>query len=75
MPLFVLSIKATPTSKPMKFYSHFLALSIAAIALIRCDSSKETPGSMSIAERRKFERSADEAIEKKIDDLLSQMTV
>jgi beta-glucosidase len=30
---------------------------------------------MSIADRRKFERSADETVEKKIDDLLGQMTL
>jgi len=46
-----------------------------ALTLIQCSSDKASPGSVSISERRKLERSTDETIEKKIDDLISQMTL
>jgi beta-glucosidase len=59
----------------MKFYFKISVISIAAFAMIRCNSAKETPGNLSVAERRKLEKSTDEGIEKKIDDLLSQMTI
>ncbi len=59
----------------MKLYFKILALSITALVAVRCGSPKGTSNEVSIADRRKFEKSADEAIEKKIDDLLSQMTL
>ena len=60
--------------KPMKFYFKIIVLSITALLTVQW-SSLEEAGDISIAERRKFERSTNAAIEKKIDDLLSQMTL
>lgn len=48
---------------------------IAAFVMFSCNLNKETSGVPSLADRRKSERSADNAIEKRIDDLLSQMTL
>src|SRR5437868_6219725 len=58
----------------MKFYFKILALFITAFVALQWSSFKDA-GDISIAERRKFERSSNAAIEKKIDDLLSQMTL
>jgi len=59
----------------MKFNSKILAFAIAALVLTRCSPRKETSANISLSERRKLEKSSDEAVEKKIDDLLSQMTI
>lgn len=47
------------------------------IAFTNCSVKKESnePKSLSISERLKFERTDNETIEKKIDELLSQMTI
>jgi len=58
----------------MKSNFKILALSITALLSVQWSSLKEA-GDISIAERRKFERSSNAVIEKKIDDLLSQMTL
>jgi beta-glucosidase len=59
----------------MKFNFKILVMAIAVIIMTRCTTHKETSGSTSPAERRKLERSSDAAIEKRIDDLISQMTI
>ena len=75
--LFVLLFFKRTNPNPMKAYLKILVLTITCFAIARCSSDKGTPGdtSPSIADRRKVERGMDETIEKKIDDLLAQMTL
>src|SRR6187431_2402537 len=54
-----------------------LATTLATVILVGCasDKSNDDTKTTSLSDRRNFERSSDEVIEKKIDDLLSQMTI
>ena len=51
------------------------ALAITVIVLAACSTKPSAPISVSISDRRSSERSGDTEIEKKVDDLLSQMTL
>ena len=62
----------------MKYYFKILFLAIGFLAAFSCNNDKGMYGnttSPSIAERLKAERSTNESIEKRIDDLLGQMTL
>ncbi|HOX82666.1 MAG TPA: glycoside hydrolase family 3 N-terminal domain-containing protein [Chryseolinea sp.] len=61
----------------MRSTSIVLALAITLTFLVGCSPDKKTDSQKvtSLSDRRSFERSQDEAIEKKIDELLSQMTI
>ncbi len=55
-----------------------LAIAITVNLFVGCSSDKSSSTNnktTSLSDRRNFERSKDEAIEKKIDELLSQMTI
>jgi beta-glucosidase len=58
--------------KPIRIY---LLMAIAASLLFAACSPKQNDTSPSIADRRNAERSSDAGIEKKIDELLSQMSM
>lgn len=60
-----------------KIYFQTLVILLAALSITGCKTGKENSGgvTVSIAERRKLERSSDQSVEKKIDELLQQMSL
>ncbi len=59
------------------YLKSFSCSAFIALAIMSCTGGKESHENkeMSIQQRRQFERSDNQVIEKKIDELLSQMTI